>query len=119
MRDKQIPLGHKMTLDEYQRLAMGTAAPAKNYDAGIYRGILGLIAELGELASMVKKAHYQGHPWIENAIKEEIGCIQWYLAVLANDAGYGLGTLARDNIIKLQERFPEGFDPERSMHREC
>ena len=33
-------------------------------------------------------------------------------------AALGLGNIARQNVLKLQKRYPEGFDTQRSIHRE-
>ena len=40
------------------------------------------------------------------------------LCVLCAYAGYSLEEAAEKNIEKLKKRYPEGFDPERSLHRE-
>lgn len=50
-------------------------------------------------------------------LAKELGDVAWYLAVSANAIGYDLETILQMNIDKLRARYPEGFDPERSMHR--
>ena len=42
----------------------------------------------------------------------------WYLAEIADALGITLEEIARRNIEKLRKRYPEGFDPDRSINRE-
>ena len=42
----------------------------------------------------------------------------WYLAEIADALGVTLEDIARRNIDKLRKRYPDGFDPERSINRE-
>lgn len=48
---------------------------------------------------------------------EELGDVAWYLAVLCNAIGSDLDTVMEENLKKLEQRYPEGFDPYRSQHR--
>ena len=41
----------------------------------------------------------------------------WYIAMSADAIGYDLETILQMNVDKLKARYPDGFDPERSMHR--
>lgn len=49
---------------------------------------------------------------------EEAGDVLWYLAEIADALGITLEDIARRNIAKLRNRYPDGFDPERSRNRE-
>ena len=51
-------------------------------------------------------------------MKEEIGDVLWYCAELATALGVTLDEIAQGNVDKLRRRYPDGFDPERSIHRE-
>lgn len=108
-----------LTFEEYQRAAVRTAKPLSEYHERVERGLTGLMSEVGELAQLRKKSRYQGHPhlWTTDRIIGEMGDILWYLAVMAQDLDLGLDTIARINIDKLRERFPDGFDADRSVHR--
>ena len=107
-----------MTANEYQLAALRTAS-GMNYDhhGMLLNGILGLCGESGEVADIVKKATFQGHSLDKAHIAEELGDVAWYLAVTAHAIGYDLDTIFKLNIAKLWERYPDGFDPERSVHR--
>lgn len=41
----------------------------------------------------------------------------WYVAITAEALGVPLERVMESNIEKLRKRYPEGFDPERSVHR--
>lgn len=42
----------------------------------------------------------------------------WYITYLSKVIGSDLETIANKNIEKLKKRYPEGWDPDRSIHRE-
>ena len=101
-----------MKFDEYQKRALSTAFHKKKYKV-IYPA-LGLGNEAGEVLGKIKK-------WLrgddgegkmskerKEAIKEELGDVLWYLAVLAHDLGISLEDIAEVNIKKLQSRKKRG-----------
>lgn len=106
-----------MTINEYQQLAQRTASTGV-LSSKIENGILGLCGETGEIADVYKKYLYQGHELDREHMAEELGDVCWYVAELATGLGVTLEEVMGSNIEKLRERYPEGFDAERSMHRE-
>lgn len=84
----------------------------------IQNALLGLAGEVGELCDHYKKYMHQGHDIDYDHMAEETGDVMWYLAELADALGMTMEDIARRNIDKLRSRYPDGFDPERSMHRE-
>ena len=104
-----------MTINEYQKAAMRTVNPGVCDQ--LPNVALGLCGEAGEIADMVKKAEYQGHDLNKEHIAKELGDVAWYLALGATTIGYDLETILQMNVDKLKERYPEGFDPEKSLHR--
>lgn len=103
-----------MTFDEYQALAQRTSPPKHSR---IVNGALGLSGEAGECADHVKKHLFQHHNLDCAHLAEEIGDVLWYCAELAAGINRSLDEIAEQNIAKLRERYPDGFDPERSIHR--
>jgi NTP pyrophosphatase (non-canonical NTP hydrolase) len=99
-----------MQLDDYQRTAQRTAI----YDARhkVVYPALGLASEAGEVAGKVKKVlRDQGGafgPAQAAAIKDELGDVLWYVAVLAADLGLSLDAIAADNLAKLESRMARG-----------
>ena len=109
-----------MTINEYQALAMRTASGMNYENHGLLmNGALGLCGESGEVADIVKKVAFQGHELDIAHVAKELGDVAWYLAVSATAIGCDLETIMRMNIEKLKKRYPEGFDTERSQHREA
>ena len=106
-----------MTINEYQRLAQRTAS-TNVPSSKIENSILGLCGETGEIADVYKKYLYQGHELDREHMAEELGDVCWYVAELATGLGVTLDEVMGRNIEKLRKRYPEGFDAERSMHRE-
>lgn len=104
-----------MTGNEYQRLAMRTAT-SKCYDAT--NAALGIAGEAGEVADEVKKSTFQGHDWNPSKIIEELGDVLWYVALMADLLNVSLDFVMEHNIEKLKRRYPDGFDPVRSVNRE-
>lgn len=49
---------------------------------------------------------------------EKLGDVAWYLAVTAHAIGYDLETVLQMNVDKLRNRYPNGFEKERSLHRQ-
>ena len=79
---------------------------------------LGLVGEAGEVADLVKKGIYHQHGLDRDKLIKEIGDVQWYVAALCSTLGVTLEHVMARNIEKLQARYPEGYSPAASRHRE-
>ena len=108
---------YPMTMNDYQRMARRTALTKRKSDK-MEEALLGLAGEVGELCDHYKKFKHQGHDLDYNHMAEEAGDVLWYLAEIADALGLTLEDIARRNIDKLRKRYPDGFDPERSINRE-
>ena len=111
----------RMSVNEYQRKAMRTAS-GMNYDAIggnglLLNGIMGLNGEAGECIDLLKKHVFQGKPLDKEHMAKELGDVAWYLAVSAQALGYDLETIFKMNIAKLEARYPNGFEVQKSEHR--
>ena len=107
-----------MTINEYQVAALRTAGTATEADL-LVNGVMGMCGEAGECIDLVKKAMFQQHDLDYAHIAKELGDVAWYLAVSAHAIGYDLETILQMNVDKLLKRYPEGFDADRSQHREA
>lgn len=107
-----------MTGNEYQKAAMRTAGTF-NKKALLVNGVLGMGGESGECEDLVKKHIFQGHPLDLEHMAKELGDVAWYLAVTAYAIGYNLDDIFQMNVDKLLARYPDGFDAERSLHRQA
>lgn len=108
-----------MTINEYQKAAMRTASGvcAATPENLLLNGVMGLNGEAGECIDMVKKHLFQGHDLNKDKLVKELGDVSWYLAISAEALGVSLEEVMQRNVDKLMERYPDGFDPERSLHR--
>jgi len=105
-----------MEINEYQKAALRTANSEMSDDL-ILNGILGLCGETGEVSDHIKKYMFQGHELDQDKLVNELGDVCWYIAILASGLNVDLETVMKKNIEKLQRRYPDGFDTERSLHR--
>lgn len=107
-----------MNLNEYQAQALRTAhrQPAREDD--LLHGAAGVATEAGELMDIFKRFRFYGKPvdWVH--VKEEVGDVLWYLALVCESAGIGLEEAARANIEKLRVRYPEKFDAQAALKRD-
>ena len=105
-----------MTGNEYQKAAMRTAGVHDKKDL-LLNGVMGLNGESGECIDIVKKHLFQKHYLDLEHIAKELGDVAWYLAVTAYAIGYSLDDIFDMNVKKLLERYPDGFDANRSLNR--
>lgn len=105
-----------MTINEYQKETLRTAGTNQQHPL-MLNGVMGLAGESGECVDLVKKHLFQGHALNAEHLAKELGDVAWYLAVTAHAIGYDLETVLQMNVDKLRNRYPNGFDAEKSLHR--
>lgn len=97
-----------MQFSTYQERAKETAI-YHEHSNGLITGItycaLGLAGEAGEVANKVKKLlRDEDTIALRMKIAEEIGDVLWYAAMLADEFGINLDSIASDNLRKLNDR---------------
>ena len=107
-----------MTINEYQKLAMTTLNPKLSKRDVLINGVMGLCGESGEAIDIVKKWLAQGHELDREKLAKELGDICWYLAETATALDLDLEDIMAANIEKLKQRYPDGFDANRSIYRD-
>lgn len=70
-----------------------------------------------EKADYLKKVYGHGHKYDHSIFIKEVGDVLWYIADLCTRHGVDLETIAKQNIIKLENRYPNGFSSEKSINR--
>ena len=108
----------RLTINEYQQMALRTENGMVQIFPRIFNVALGLCGESGEVADLVKKWAFQGHPKDHEKVAEELGDICWYIAIAADALGLTLEEIMCRNIEKLKRRYPDGFETERSVNRD-
>lgn len=106
-----------MQMNEYQALARRTQNAALNMKARKEHALFGLAAECGEVLGHFQKVH-QGHPLMPDDVILELGDVLWFVAEVCDLLRTDMDTVARRNIEKLTERYPEGFESRRSVERD-
>lgn len=103
-----------MTFEEYCEFRRTTDLPSTvsgRFAPGVYAA-LGLAGETGEVLEKIKKLYrdsdgYHDHSWRES-LKCELGDVLWYVSRIADDFGFDLEDVARENICKLKSRTARG-----------
>lgn len=98
-----------MNLSEYQKLCDGTAKKDfKSDNEQIMTWGLGIAGEAGDVAGGIKKtfAHKKDQ---KQGVKENIGDVFWYAAMICNFFNWNMEEVLQENIEKLKKRFPNGF----------
>lgn len=100
-----------MDFSVYQSASAHTWTELEGMDA-VYYLTMGLASEAGEVAGKVKKALRDHNGVIDQqrslAIADELGDVLWYIARLADELGWDLNQVARNNIAKLADRKERG-----------
>jgi NTP pyrophosphatase (non-canonical NTP hydrolase) len=116
-----------MKFSLYQQLAKRTEKPL-DLPGSLQHGMLGIVTEAGEMGDTIKRVVIYGAALDEPVekdggktrrenVREEIGDLLWYIAVIANNLGINLDEAAEENIAKLQKRYPEKYSDTDAMAR--
>ena len=107
-----------MNVNEYQQKAMRTLNKELSGKEILVNAALGLCGEAGEVADIVKKHIFHDHELDRDSLIKELGDVAWYIAEAATALGASLEEVLSKNIEKLQKRYPDGFDYQKSINRE-
>ena len=103
--------------DAYQKDAGRTFGEGWKDEDYQLHALHGMVGEIGELHSLYQKV-YQGHEFDEDHAKKELGDLLWFIAEYAYSMGWALSDVMHTNIEKLKKRYPNGFETNKSLHRE-
>jgi len=106
-----------LSFTEYTTDVLRTWKPNQDFKEELTHATLKLAGEAGELANAVGKMVFQGHEFNKEVIIEELGDQLYYIALLIHRCGLTLGDVIDYNVKKRLERYPNGFDPNRSINR--
>ena len=73
---------------------------------------------LGELMDAFKRKLFYGKELDVVNVKEEVGDLMWYVAILLRELDLGFQELLQLNIDKLKARFPEKFTESDALNRD-
>lgn len=106
-----------MYFAEYQALARRTQNLKLSNEERFKHAMFGMQSELGEIAGIYQK-ECQGHRVDAADVIYELGDLLWFMSEFCDVLGFDLEDVAKSNIQKLKQRYPHGFEAERSLHRE-
>ena len=89
--------------------------PSRLLTAGI-----GMAGEVGEFNEIIKKCLFQGKAMDEERIihlRKELGDVMWYIAQACLALDTNIEEIINMNTVKLESRYPGGFDAFRSENR--
>lgn len=103
-----------MNFHEYRQSRRRTMSGELVEKEAITNATFGLAGEAGEIADLIKKMFFHGKDINETRAKLllEFGDLLFYLDWLSDLAGFTLEEIAIANKIKLERRFPNGWNPE-------
>lgn len=109
---------NNMTGNEYQVLAARTInEELMNWQQELH-ALHGMVGEIGEIHSIYQKT-YQDHDYDDEHLKKEVGDLLWFIAEYCTANDWKLEDIMQMNIDKLQARFPEGFEADKSLNRKA
>ena len=98
-------------LKEYQEICKETAKKFDSDKEEILTWGLGIAGEAGDVASCIKKTFAHDNSQ-EEGIRENLGDTLWYTAMICNFFDWDFQEILKENIEKLQRRYPQGFTTE-------
>jgi NTP pyrophosphatase (non-canonical NTP hydrolase) len=77
-----------------------------------------LFVRVQNAVEMVKKTFGHNHPVNRDSMQVVIGTVLQSLVAISDHFNWTMLSVARKNVAKLRERYPDGFSTKRSMNRE-
>lgn len=119
---KTLDQNSGLSLAEYQEKAYQNIQDHYNRKEEVMHWAVGLGEEAGEVLSVVKHRYYAGRyvdddDMLEDIINE-LGDVLWHISSLCSSLGLDLEDVAKYNVAKLADRYPNGkFEVDRSANR--
>lgn len=96
-----------MEFSQYQQAALKTDQPPAADTDPIVVPMLGLLGEAGSIAAAYKKQLRDGAAFrhAKHQLRQDLGDVLWYVAVLADRFGLGLDDIAVASLVKAADRW--------------
>lgn len=118
-----------MTTKEYLKHALRTDREDQGYiifnkdtntatKGRFINGALGLAGECGEVVDIIKKHTQFNKPLDIDHLKEELGDILWYMAIILHNIDSDFEEIMQLNVNKLNRRFPQAFSEKDALNRD-
>lgn len=106
-----------MNIEQYKADSARTLID-KGYDMNLLHAAMGIGTEAGELLDAFKRKIFYGKELDVVNVKEEIGDIMWYIAILLRELDLDFEDILQLNIDKLRARFPQKFTETHALNRD-
>jgi NTP pyrophosphatase (non-canonical NTP hydrolase) len=106
------------SFERYNKLVKKPDDVEFQFSNELLHGALGITGEAGEITQELVNASVEGREINVVNIKEELGDILWYIAMMARDLGLSFEEIAEANIKKLSVRYPDKFTKESATKRD-
>ena len=83
----------------------------------LQHALMGLISEVGEIGTTIKKTCIYNAPLDKENILEEAGDLLFYLNQLLMECGFTIPAALRHNLRKLNKRYPSGYNDSDALIR--
>ena len=103
-------------LKDYQKLCKRTAKRFPNKEKEILTWGLGVAGEVGDIAGCIKKTFAHNNDQ-RDGIRENLGDMMWYASMICNYFGWDFDEILKENIKKLEKRYPQGFAVKRAKRK--
>ena len=102
-----------MDFSDYQQAALRTDQPPAPGTDPVAVPMLGLLGEAGSVAAAYKKQLRDGAAFrhAKHQLREDLGDVLWYVAVLADRFGLGLNDIAVTSLTKAADRWKPTPEP--------
>ncbi len=106
-----------MDIKEYIKQSERTLID-QGQDSNLLHGAIGISTEAGEILDAFKKNIYYKKELDVVNLKEEIGDVMWYVAILCRELNLDMGDILQTNIDKLKARYPDKFTNHQALFRD-
>ena len=107
-----------MNFAEYTKEVERTVAGLKSdFDNQLHMSI-GISTEANEILDAYKKSFAYSRDLDVVNVGEEIGDLMWYIANLTRMLNLNFDDILEVNLLKLRQRYPDKFDPEKATNRD-
>ncbi|HBY20977.1 MAG: hypothetical protein A2Y24_03670 [Clostridiales bacterium GWE2_32_10] len=110
-------MSRELNFNSYEEQALVLQNDINNKKEKIIYAGLGLSGEAGELTDYIKKVMYHGHKLEKEKVIAELGDILWFVTYTASLFDSSLLEVAGSNLKKIYDRYPNGWDKEKSINR--
>jgi len=105
----QAAARERMTVARPYSDVLTTVDGSRLFPIRMNHALMGMMGEVGELAGAIENwIQYNRGLDLVN-IKEELGDLMWYIALMCNASGISLEEVMEKNIAKLRLRYPDKY----------